>query len=555
MRFETWSKSIATLEVDCLVVGVFEDSELSSEARLIDQASGGRLAKLLARGDFPGRAGETLLLADLPGLAADRVLLTGLGARKSFGRKPWRKACAAAIAALMRTGVKSAAVALERPDAGVLDDYYYGRAVAELTGAALYRINDLKSGKKPKPAALAKVLAGPAAGAAARAVARGLAHGEAIAQAAAVQRDLGNLPGNICTPRYLAEQARGLGRRHRTLAVRVLDEPALRREKMGCLLAVAQGSSEPPRLIVLEHKGGRRGAAPVVLVGKGVTFDSGGISLKPGAEMDEMKYDMSGAAAVLAALSFAAAVKLPLNVVGIVGAVENMPDGKAIKPGDIVTSASGQFRAFGGGSAVVYAQRVEPNGTLGNVFIERTRGPVVEVALANQARHTVSADGKTQTIELYHGERFEGVPGSARFRIMRFAEHTVPIPMPPANTVVTDLDAAPTAALYASPEPRQQAKLQWRIALPLMCLVLAIVALPLSRLQPRQGRYARVWIALVIYVVYLNLLTAGESWLGHGRIPLPLGLWWVHGLVLLLALLIVRGPDVAQRVQLRWAHT
>ena len=342
MRFETWSKSIATLEVDCLVVGVFEDSELSSEARLIDQASGGRLAKLLARGDFPGRAGETLLLADLPGLAADRVLLTGLGARKSFGRKPWRKACAAAIAALMRTGVKSAAVALERPDAGVLDDYYYGRAVAELTGAALYRINDLKSGKKPKPAALAKVLAGPAAGAAARAVARGLAHGEAIAQAAAVQRDLGNLPGNICTPRYLAEQARGLGRRHRTLAVRVLDEPALRREKMGCLLAVAQGSSEPPRLIVLEHKGGRRGAAPVVLVGKGVTFDSGGISLKPGAEMDEMKYDMSGAAAVLAALSFAAAVKLPLNVVGIVGAAENMPDGKAIKPGDIVTSASGQ---------------------------------------------------------------------------------------------------------------------------------------------------------------------------------------------------------------------
>ena len=342
MRFETWSKSIATLEVDCLVVGVFEDSELSSEARLIDQASGGRLAKLLARGDFPGRAGETLLLADLPGLAADRVLLTGLGARKSFGRKPWRKACAAAIAALMRTGVKSAAVALERPDAGVLDDYYYGRAVAELTGTALYRINDLKSGKKPKPAPLAEVLAGPATRASTPALERGLAHGQAIGEAASLQRDLGNLPGNICTPRYLAEQARGLARRHRSLSARVLDEPALRREKMGCLLAVAQGSAEPPRLIVLEHKGGKSGQAPVVLVGKGVTFDSGGIAIKPSGEMDEMKYDMSGAAAVLAALAFAARVKLPLNVVGIVGAVENMPDGKAIKPGDIVTSASGQ---------------------------------------------------------------------------------------------------------------------------------------------------------------------------------------------------------------------
>ncbi|MGC8521153.1 MAG: leucyl aminopeptidase [Steroidobacteraceae bacterium] len=342
MRFETWSKSITTLDVDCLIVGVFEENELTEEAQRIDHAAGGRLGKLIARGDFPGRAGETLLLADLPGLAARRVLLTGLGARASFGRKPWRKACSSAIAALARTGVKSAACALERPDAAALDDYYYGRGVAELTVSALYRINDLKTGKKPKAAALSQVLAGPVTRAAAAAVARGLAHGEALARAANVQRDLGNLPGNICTPRYLAEQARGLARRHRSLRVRVLDERAMRREKMGCLLAVAQGSNEPPRLIVIEHRGGKSGEPPVVLVGKGVTFDSGGISLKPGADMDEMKYDMSGAAAVLASLSFAAEVKLPLNVVGIVGAVENMPDGKAIKPGDIVTSSSGQ---------------------------------------------------------------------------------------------------------------------------------------------------------------------------------------------------------------------
>lgn len=342
MRFEIWNKGIATLAVDCLVVGIFEEGELTAHARSVDEAAGGRLKKLLSRGDFPGRAGETLLVGDLPGLAASRVLLTGLGPRKDFGRKPWRKAWTAAVAALAKTGVAAAAVALERPDSEALDDYYYGRAVAEIASAGLYRINDLKTGKKPKAAALKRVLAGPAEKRSAKALERGMAHGAAIAEAAKMQRNLANLPGNVCTPRYLADQARALARGHRSLSVRVLDEPAIRREKMGCLLAVAQGSSEPPRLIVLEHKGGKAGRPPVVLVGKGVTFDSGGISLKPSADMDEMKYDMSGAAAVIAALSLMAQLRIPLNVVGIVAAVENMPGGKAVKPGDIAISASGQ---------------------------------------------------------------------------------------------------------------------------------------------------------------------------------------------------------------------
>ncbi|EQD41197.1 Leucyl aminopeptidase, partial [mine drainage metagenome] len=166
-------------------------------------------------GDFSGRAAETLLVADLPGLAASRVLLTGLGARKAFGRKPWRKAWTAAVGALAKTGVASAAVALERPDTEALDDYHYGRAVAEIASIALYRINDLKTARKPKPAALKRVLAGPAAKGSSKALERGLAHGAAIAEAAKVQRDLANLPGNICTPRYLAEQARALARSHR----------------------------------------------------------------------------------------------------------------------------------------------------------------------------------------------------------------------------------------------------------------------------------------------------------------------------------------------------
>ena len=345
MRFETWSKGIATLDVDCLVVGVFEEAELSEEAAAVDSACGGRLKTLLDRGDFTGKPAETLLLTDLPGIAATRVLLTGLGAKKTFSRKAWRKAWAAAAAALSKTGIASVAVALERPETKELDDYYFGRAVAEIAAGSLYRINDLKTGKKPKAAPLERVLAGPVPKSAAAKVSRGLAHGAAIAEACTVQRDLANLPGNVCTPVFLAEEARALAKRYRSLRVRVLDEPAIRREKMGCLLAVSRGSAEPPRFIVIEHTGtgkAGRSAHPVVLVGKGVTFDTGGISLKDPGAMDEMKFDMSGAAAVIASLTLAAALELPLRVVGLVAAVENMPDGKAVKPGDIATSASGQ---------------------------------------------------------------------------------------------------------------------------------------------------------------------------------------------------------------------
>ena len=340
MDFGVWSKGLTALAVECLVVGVFEEAELSAEAASVDAACGGRLKKLLERGDFPGRAGETLLLADLPGLSASRVLLTGLGVKKQFNRKAWRKAWAAAAAALLRTRIASCAVAIARPLARELDDYYLGRAVAEITGAALYRVNDLKTGKKPAPAALRKVLAGPVRTPAA--ATRGLAHGAAIAAAALVQRDLANLPANICTPTYLAEEARALAKTHKGLSVKVLDEAAIRREKMGCLLAVTQGSHQPPRFIVLEYRGGKEAQPPVVLVGKGVTFDTGGISLKDPPAMDEMKFDMSGAAAVIAALTLAASLGLKLNVVGLVAAVENMPGSKAVKPGDIATSASGQ---------------------------------------------------------------------------------------------------------------------------------------------------------------------------------------------------------------------
>jgi leucyl aminopeptidase len=171
---------------------------------------------------------------------------------------------------------------------------------------------------------------------------QGVRDGQAIANGMALARRLGNLPGNICTPAFLAEQARELGKAHRKLKVDVLEEKDMEKLGMGALLSVARGSRQPAKLIVMHYKGGAKDEQPVVLVGKGVTFDSGGISLKPGAAMDEMKFDMCGAASVLGTVRACCELELPLNLVGIVPATENLPDGLATKPGDVVTSMSGQ---------------------------------------------------------------------------------------------------------------------------------------------------------------------------------------------------------------------
>ena len=341
MQFEVWSKGLTELTVECLVTGVFDEPELGSEARSIDAAAGGALKSLIARGDFSGRAGESLLVPQLPGVTA-RVLLVGLGSPKSFGRKAWRRAVSTALAALTRTRIASAAFALDRPAARELDDYYLGRSLAELAGSALYRINDLKTAKKPSPPALEHIVAGPVRGAGVAAARRGLEHGRALALAMGIQRDLANLPANVCTPTYLGERARALGKKYPAVRVQVLDEAAIRRLKMGCFLAVTQGSAQPPRFIVLDYRGSRKAAAPVALVGKGITFDTGGISLKDPPGMDEMKFDMSGAAAVISSIAFAAELRLPMRLIGLVAACENMPGGRAVKPGDIVTSSSGQ---------------------------------------------------------------------------------------------------------------------------------------------------------------------------------------------------------------------
>ncbi|MGH8260938.1 MAG: LPS export ABC transporter permease LptF [Steroidobacteraceae bacterium] len=223
----------------------------------------------------------------------------------------------------------------------------------------------------------------------------------------------------------------------------------------------------------------------------------------------------------------------------------------ALRAGQVAPVAPGRFRAFGGSSTVIYAQGTNPDGTLSNVFVERRRGARVEVAVAGRARHTVSADGKSLTITLYDGERYEGEPGGARFRIMRFAVHTIPVRLPPPAVSVSDLDAVPTGKLLAARDRASEAELQWRFALPVMCIVLALVAVPLARLRPRQGRYARLWVAVVLYLVYSNLVALGRSWIDHGTLPAALGLWWTHAVVIAVAALIVLGPAWLARMRHR----
>lgn len=224
---------------------------------------------------------------------------------------------------------------------------------------------------------------------------------------------------------------------------------------------------------------------------------------------------------------------------------------EALRAGQFAPIVPGRFRTFGGGGTVVYAQETALDGTLRRVFVRRLRGERLEVALAQRARHEVSADGMSHTITLYDGERYEGTPGSAEYRIVRFAENVIPVRVPGAAGADMSLDGLPTGVLLASADPARRAELHWRLALPTMAIVLTLVGVPLSRLRPRQGRYARVWLAVLIYFVYSNLASAGKVWLARGVVPQWLGLWWVHAAVALLAAFVVLSPGWLARRRYR----
>ena len=340
MRLFVVTASPVRQKTDCAIVGLHEGGGFAGAGALIDAALKGRLTRLVKAGDVRGKAGE-LRMVDTDALPCERVLVVGLGKKGKFGRKQYRKALVAALGAIAKTGAKDAVSYLGEADDSP-DDYYDARLAAEALGAALYRVPAIRSSRKPpEPALKAFGFAVRDAGQKSQAQ-RGLAHGQAIAVGSALTRDLANLPANVCTPTYLAQQARELARGYPAVKAQVLEESDLKRLKMGSFLSVTNGTDEPAKLIVLRYDGGRTGAAPVALVGKGVTFDSGGISLKQPPGMDEMKFDMTGAASVFGAIKAAAEMGLGLNLVGLVPACENMPSGRATKPGDIVKSMSGQ---------------------------------------------------------------------------------------------------------------------------------------------------------------------------------------------------------------------
>lgn len=327
----------------CLVVGVYEGLKLSASASAVNAADAQQVEALLKREGFQGKPGQSLLLLNPQGIAAERLLVVGVGAATdgTVSAENFRKAVQKISEALRPTPCTDVTVMLAEVSVASQSVEWQARQLAESLSLLDYRSDKLKSKPAEVSLNLGKVVF--AAGKADIATAtKGLLLGQAIAKGVNLARALGDLPGNICTPTYLANEAKRLATKQTKLSVSVLEEKQMKELGMGSLLSVAAGSDQPAKLIVLEYKGGNKKDAPVALVGKGITFDTGGISLKPGAGMDEMKFDMCGAASVLGTIQTLIELQLPINVVGVIAASENMPNGNATKPGDIVTSMSGQ---------------------------------------------------------------------------------------------------------------------------------------------------------------------------------------------------------------------
>ncbi len=370
MQINVANRLPRTADNACQLLFVFDDARLKGAARKIDKDANGLLKTLFANGDFKGNKAETLMLHALPGCDAARVLLIGLGARKSFGADAWRAASKAASKAVLSS--PSTLLVSDCLNA-VTDENLSAACMAEQLATDLINnayVFDLHPRRDPPSSATLEqcVLSIDKAqlDEVTTAVQRGISTGRGMQLA----RDLGNLAPNICTPSYLAERAESLAAEHESLNTTIVDEDEMEALGMGAFLAVSRGSKQPGKLIVMEHKGRKRTGKPIVFVGKGVTFDTGGISIKPSDSMDEMKYDMCGAASVFGVMHAVASLQLPLNVIGIVAAAENMPDGDAARPGDVVTSLSGQsieiLNTDAEGRLVLcdalsYAERFEPD--------------------------------------------------------------------------------------------------------------------------------------------------------------------------------------------------
>ncbi len=342
MEFSMRVAAADAAKADCIAIGIYADGEMTQAARRIDQVSGGAIKKAIASGDATGKRGATLMLRQLPAVAAPRVLLVGLGKSGEFNDKGYVEAVRAAVKNAGQ-GTRELAIAAGDWRVKGRDAAWQTRLLVIAAREVVFRTDELKSKREDDKNGAERVVVifDKRPNDEQRAAEAGLNEGRAIANGMELAKRLGNLPANVCTPSYLADQAQRIAKKQK-LGVEILGTKQIEKLGMGSFLSVAKGSDEPPKLIVLKYNGAGKGAKPHVLVGKGITFDSGGISIKPAATMDEMKFDMCGAASVLGTLQAVAELKLKLNVIGIVAACENLPSGRANKPGDIVTSMSGQ---------------------------------------------------------------------------------------------------------------------------------------------------------------------------------------------------------------------
>ncbi|NBC48287.1 MAG: leucyl aminopeptidase [Gammaproteobacteria bacterium] len=342
MQSKITRSALTELDTPCLILGVFSDRQLSEPAKTVDAAAGGTLTKVVEQGDLDGKAGNALMLYGLSGLKAQRVLLVQCGKPEELDRSAYEKVLKGALARLEAARLGSAVSTLCVLEPQGMDLEQRVRYSVLTAAQSAYRYTETKKPAAEAAEPLAALDCWIGDDHEAEAAERACAQALAIAAGVALARDLGNLPGNICTPTYLADQAKSLADAYGKLEAEILDEAAMAELGMGALLSVSRGSREPAKLILMHYRGGKDSDQPIVLVGKGLTFDAGGISIKPSEAMDEMKYDMCGGASVIGTLRALAELDLPLNVVGVVPASENLPDGAANKPGDIVTSLSGQ---------------------------------------------------------------------------------------------------------------------------------------------------------------------------------------------------------------------
>ena len=339
MKFIVKSATFGKKKDALAVIFVSSDGTASVNNKALEQL----ISTVFKLGDFNGVAGQTLNVLCPESLNCDRLLMIGLGEQNAKGHVTEAHYLSAikSIAATCKVSkAKDACIYLNSTQVCTRDFSWQAQQLVEKILYSQYRFEQLKS-TKSKPSSLKKITI-VCARTLQKQAQRGLEIGTAIAQGSALCRDLGNFPGNVCTPTYLAKEAKRLARGNKQLSCKILEEKDMKVLGMGSLLSVSAGSDEPAKLIQLEYKGATRSQQPIVLVGKGITFDTGGISLKPGGGMDEMKFDMCGAASVLGTMQTLIELALPLNVIAIVAASENMPNGHATKPGDVVTSMSGK---------------------------------------------------------------------------------------------------------------------------------------------------------------------------------------------------------------------